>query len=72
MHLIDRKQGLALEGGDDQITSCGREVSDVADGAGAGTFGSAEGLANEVGDVGFAVLTFGGGGLDEHGLHRIA
>ena len=46
-----------------------RESGDVADGARAGAFWSAEGFAHEEGGIGFAVLS-GFGFLDKHALHN--
>ena len=44
------------------------QPGDVADGARARPLGGAEGLADEVGNVGFAALAFGSRGLNEHWL----
>jgi len=68
-------EGVGMEGGfagevcGDELAEFGWELGDVGDGAGAGAFGGAEGLADEVGGVGFAVLA-GFGGLDKHELHK--
>jgi len=56
LHLVGGKEALALEGGDDEVAGVNRQVGDVADRAGTGSFRGPKGLANEVRDVGFAVL----------------
>jgi len=71
LNALGREESLALEGSGNEIAGRGREVGDVADGAGAGAVRGAEGFANEVGDVVLAVLAGGTGGLHEHGLHPI-
>ena len=64
-------QRLAPEAGGDELAHFLGQATEIADGAGAGTFGGAEGLAHQVGDVGLAVAgRFSG--LHEHGLHHIA
>jgi hypothetical protein len=68
MHLISRQEVQPFEGCGDEIAGVGRQIGDIADGAGTGTVGGAKGLANQIGDVGFAILAGGGSGLDEHGL----
>ena len=69
LHGLGRNKGLAFEGGGDELASVRRQIGDIADGARTGPLGSAEGLAHEVGEVGFAGLTGGFCNLDEHGLH---
>ena len=69
LHLGGRKEVLAFEGIDDEITGGSRQLGNVADGARAWTVWSAERFADEVGDVRFAVSARRSSGLDEHGLH---
>ena len=71
LHLGGRKEGLPFEGINDELTSGRRQFGDVADGARAWTVWSAEGLADEEGDVSFAVLAGRSSGLDEHGLQDV-
>ena len=55
------KGGFAGEVCGDELADFGRELGDVADGAGAGAVGSAKRFTDEMGGVGFAVfLRFGG------------
>ena len=67
--------GVGLEGvfagksGSDEVADFGRELGDVADGAGARAVGGAERFTDEMGGVGFAVLA-GFGGLNKHVLHK--
>ena len=56
---------LATESGGDEFAHLFGQVADVADGAGAGAFGGTEGLADLIGDIGFAVAR-GFGGLNKH------
>ena len=72
LNPLGREESLALEGGGNEIAGRGRQVGNVANGAGAGAVRGAERFANEVGDVIFAVLAGGTGGLHEHGLHAMA
>jgi len=58
-------EGAAGEGFGDEVAHIVRKLGDVANGAGSWPVGSAEGLTNEIGDVGFAVLA-GFGGLNKH------
>ncbi len=69
LNLIGGQEVLPFEGGGDEIAGVWGQVADIADGAGAGTVGGAEGLTHEVGEVGFAGLTGGFSDLHEHGLH---
>jgi hypothetical protein len=61
--------GFAGEGGGDEVADIGRELGDVADGAGAGPVGSAKRFADEMGGVGFAVFA-GFSGLNKHELQK--
>ncbi len=61
--------GFAGEVGGDELAEFGGELGDVGDGAGAGAVGGAEGFADEVGGVGFAVFA-GFGGLNKHVLQK--
>jgi hypothetical protein len=61
---------LAFEGSDDELRSVRRQVGDIADGARARPTGRAKGLADEVGDGGFAVFTGRRYGLNERGLQN--
>ena len=63
-------EGATGEGLGDEFTHVGRELGDVANSAGSRPVGSAEGLANQIGDVGFAVSA-GFGGLNKHLLPLI-
>ncbi len=68
LHGMGGNKGLAFEGGGDEIAGVGGQIGDIANGAGARPLECAEGLANEVGNVGFAAFAFGSGGLDKHWL----
>ena len=61
-----------MRGGGDEIASVGGKIGDIADSAGTGSLQSAEGLANQIGNVGFTVFAGGGGSLNEHGLQHIS
>ena len=63
------KDGIAGKEGSNEFTDCWRKLGDVADGAGARAVGGAEGFANEVGGVGFAVFARFGG-LNKKVLHK--
>ena len=69
MDLIGGQEVLALEGSGDEIAGLSGQVADIADGARAGSLSGAEGLANQIGEVGFTGLAAGLGDLHEHGLH---
>jgi len=58
-------EGATGEGLGDEFTHVVRQLGDVANGAGSGPVWGAKGLANQVGDVGFAVSA-GFGGLNKH------
>jgi hypothetical protein len=53
---VGLKGGFAGKSGSDEVADFGRELGDVADGAGAWAIGGAEGFADEMGGVGFAVF----------------
>ena len=63
------KGGFAGKSGSDEVADFGRELGDVADGAGAGAVGSAKRFTDEMGGVGFAVFSRFGG-LNKHVLHK--
>ena len=63
------KGGFAGKSGGDEVADFGRELGDVADGAGARAVGGAERFTDEMGGVGFAVLA-GFGGLNKHVLQK--
>ncbi len=66
---VGLKGGFAGKSGSDEVADFGRELGDVADGAGAGAVGSAKRFADEMGGVGFAVFPRLGG-LNKHVLHK--
>ena len=66
---VGLKGGFARKSGSDEVADFGRELGDIADGAGAGAVGSAKRFADEVGGVGFAVFSRFGG-LNKHVLHK--
>ena len=68
LHLIGREEVLTLEGSGDELAGGGRQIGDIANGAGTGSLGRAERFAHEVRDVALAVFSGGSGGLNEHGL----
>ena len=70
VHCTQSAHTDVLAGGD-EFAHFRRQAADVADGAGAGALREAEGLADQIGDVGLA-LAGGFGGLDKHGLQYIA
>jgi len=66
---VGLKGGFAGKSGSDEVADFGRELGDVADGAGAGTVWSAKRFADEMGAVGFAVFSRFGG-LNKHVLQK--
>jgi hypothetical protein len=66
---VGLKGGFARKGGSDEVADFGRELGDVADGAGAWAIGGAEGFADEMGGVGFAVFARFCG-LNKHVLQK--
>ena len=66
---VGLKGGFAGKSGSDEVADFGRELGDVADGAGAGAVGSAKRFADEMGGVGFAVFSRFGG-LNKHVLQK--
>ena len=58
-------EGATGEGLGDEFTHIVRQLGDVTNGAGSRPVGSAEGLAHQIGDVGFAVSA-GFSGLNKH------
>ena len=66
---VGLKGGFSGKSGSNEVADFGRELGDVADGAGAGGVGSAKRFADEVGGVGFAVFSRFGG-LKKHVLHE--
>jgi hypothetical protein len=66
---VGLKGSFAGRSGRDEVADFGRELGDVADGAGAGAVGSAERFADEMGGVGFAVFSRFSG-LNKHVLHK--
>ena len=66
---VGLKGGFAGKSGSDEVADFGRELGDVADGAGAGAVGSAKRFADEMGGVGFAVFARFGG-LNKHVLQK--
>ena len=52
----------------DQVPNLWRNARDGADGAGTRALGSAEGFADEVGEIS-GIAAFGFGDLNEHGLY---
>ncbi|MFM8717091.1 MAG: hypothetical protein ACKOF3_10000 [Spartobacteria bacterium] len=61
--------GFAGKNGSDEVADFGRELGDVADGAGAWAVGSAKRFADKIGGVGFAVFA-GFGGFNKHVLQK--
>jgi len=66
---VGLKGGFAGKSGSDEVADFGRELGDVADGAGAWAIGCAEGFADEMGGVGFAVFARFCG-LNKHVLQK--
>lgn len=66
---VGLKGGFAGKSGSDEVADFGRELGNVADGAGAGAVGSAKGFADEMGGVGFAIFARFGG-LNKNVLHK--
>jgi hypothetical protein len=66
---VGLKGGFAGKSGGDEVADFGRELGDIADGAGAGAVGGAKRFADEMGGVGFAVFARFGG-LNKHVLHK--
>jgi hypothetical protein len=69
LERVELGKSSALESGGDEFAQEWREAGDVANGAGARSFWSAEGFAHEKGGVSFAVLG-GFGFLNKHGLQN--
>jgi hypothetical protein len=66
---VGLKGGFAGKSGSDEVADFGREFGDVADGAGARAVGGAEGFADEMGGIGFAVFARFSG-LNKHVLQK--
>jgi hypothetical protein len=66
---VGLKGGFAGKSGGDEVADFGRELGDVADGAGAWAIGGAKRFADEMGGVGFAVFPRFGG-LNKHLLQK--
>ena len=69
LNLFDGQEILSFERGDDEFARLRRQIGDIANGTGARAFSGAEGLTDQIRNIGLSVLAGRSGSLNEHGLH---